>query len=189
MRRYDLMVCRNVVIYFDRLTQERLFAGVHDALVPGGILILGKVETLVGPGARPAGAGGCPRAHLSEAGVSAREIVVRVADMAVATADEVLVTVGLGSCVAIMLYDPEAKVGGLAHILLPSKALAAAVRQPGEVPPDGGARAAGADGGGWARARGGSRRGWPAGRACSRSWRRRARSRWASATSWPRARR
>ena len=51
--------------------------------------------------------------------MSAREIVVRVSDMAVATADEVLVTVGLGSCVAIMLYDPDARIGGLAHILLP----------------------------------------------------------------------
>jgi chemotaxis protein CheD len=56
--------------------------------------------------------------------VSAPEIVVRVADMAVASGEEVLVTVGLGSCVAIMLYDSDAKIGGLAHILLPSKALA-----------------------------------------------------------------
>ena len=47
--RYDLIACRNVVIYFDRATQERLFAGFHSALVPGGTLILGKVETLVGP--------------------------------------------------------------------------------------------------------------------------------------------
>jgi len=49
VRRFDLVVCRNVVIYFDRITQERLFVGFHDALVPGGTLILGKVETLVGP--------------------------------------------------------------------------------------------------------------------------------------------
>ncbi len=49
VRRYDMLVCRNVVIYFDRTTQERLFAGFHEALVPGGILVLGKVETLVGP--------------------------------------------------------------------------------------------------------------------------------------------
>lgn len=45
---YDLILCRNVVIYFDRLTQERLFAQFADALVPGGILVLGKVETLLG---------------------------------------------------------------------------------------------------------------------------------------------
>jgi chemotaxis methyl-accepting protein methylase len=46
---YHLVVCRNVVIYFDRATQERLFQRFFDALVPGGYLLLGKVETLFGP--------------------------------------------------------------------------------------------------------------------------------------------
>ena len=46
---YHLIVCRNVVIYFDRATQERLFAALADALASGGRLLLGKVETLVGP--------------------------------------------------------------------------------------------------------------------------------------------
>jgi chemotaxis protein CheD len=32
-------------------------------------------------------------------------------------------TVGLGSCVAIVLHDAAARVGGLAHVLLPSPAL------------------------------------------------------------------
>jgi chemotaxis protein CheD len=36
----------------------------------------------------------------------------------------VLVTLGLGSCVAILLHDREAGVGGLAHVLLPEPALA-----------------------------------------------------------------
>lgn len=51
------------------------------------------------------------------------EVRVRVADAAVAAAPDVLVTVGLGSCVAITLYDPVALLGGLAHILLPSEAM------------------------------------------------------------------
>ena len=46
---YDLIVCRNVVIYFERAAQERLFQVFVDALPPGGILLLGKVETLFGP--------------------------------------------------------------------------------------------------------------------------------------------
>jgi chemotaxis methyl-accepting protein methylase len=46
---YDLIVCRNVVIYFDRATQERLFEQFAGALAPGGLLVLGKVETLLGP--------------------------------------------------------------------------------------------------------------------------------------------
>jgi chemotaxis methyl-accepting protein methylase len=45
---YDLIFCRNVVIYFDRPMQERLFAQFAEALQPGGILVLGKVETLLG---------------------------------------------------------------------------------------------------------------------------------------------
>jgi chemotaxis protein CheD len=48
---------------------------------------------------------------------------VRVADLRVGANDDVLVTIGLGSCVAIMLHDATAKVGGLAHVLLPSQAL------------------------------------------------------------------
>jgi chemotaxis methyl-accepting protein methylase len=46
---YDLIACRNVVIYFDRGMQERLFDAFHAALRPGGHLVLGKVETLLGP--------------------------------------------------------------------------------------------------------------------------------------------
>lgn len=48
------------------------------------------------------------------------EVRVKVADFAVANGDTMLVTVGLGSCVAIVLHDAQAQVGGLAHVLLPS---------------------------------------------------------------------
>lgn len=43
-----LIFCRNVIIYFERAVQEDLFRRFHDALVPGGILVLGKVEALFG---------------------------------------------------------------------------------------------------------------------------------------------
>ena len=46
---YDLILCRNVVIYFDRAVQERLFMTFASGLAPGGVLVLGKVETLLGP--------------------------------------------------------------------------------------------------------------------------------------------
>jgi chemotaxis methyl-accepting protein methylase len=45
---FDLIVCRNVLIYFDRDTQERLFDAFFKALAPNGFLVLGKVETLLG---------------------------------------------------------------------------------------------------------------------------------------------
>jgi chemotaxis protein methyltransferase CheR len=48
-RGYQIILCRNVVIYFERPMQERLFQTFADALEPGGYLVLGKVETLFGP--------------------------------------------------------------------------------------------------------------------------------------------
>ena len=45
---FQAVCCRNVLIYFDRETQERLFEKFHQALAPNGFLILGKVETLLG---------------------------------------------------------------------------------------------------------------------------------------------
>ncbi len=45
---YHMVVCRNVLIYFDRPMQERLFQLFTDSLAPGGYLVLGKVESLFG---------------------------------------------------------------------------------------------------------------------------------------------
>ncbi len=48
------------------------------------------------------------------------QVVVDVADFAVAGGDSILVTLGLGSCVALALHDPATGIAGLAHILLPT---------------------------------------------------------------------
>lgn len=45
---FDLIVCRNVTIYFDRRSQEALLEQFHLALAPQGVLFQGKVETLTG---------------------------------------------------------------------------------------------------------------------------------------------
>jgi chemotaxis protein CheD len=66
--------------------------------------------------------------------MSARELLVRVADLRTGVADDVLLTIGLGSCVAILLHDAEARVGGLAHVLLPSPALTRADGNPAKFP-------------------------------------------------------
>jgi chemotaxis protein CheD len=52
---------------------------------------------------------------------------VRIAHHAVERGCGSLVTVGLGSCVAIVIYDTLSKVGGLAHVLLPEAANGAPV--------------------------------------------------------------
>lgn len=47
--------------------------------------------------------------------------VVLIGEMLVSNApDDVLVAFGLGSCVAVCLYDPMAQVGGMLHALLPA---------------------------------------------------------------------
>lgn len=43
-----LIFCRNVTIYFERDVQMALLERLRDALVPGGYMVLGKAETLLG---------------------------------------------------------------------------------------------------------------------------------------------
>jgi len=66
-------------------------------------------------------------------GGAARERRVKVADWA-AAAEGTIVTIGLGSCVAICLHDAVARVGALAHILLPSPAMSRDVENRAKFP-------------------------------------------------------
>jgi chemotaxis protein CheD len=59
---------------------------------------------------------------------------VRVADYAVRRGDQVIATIGLGSCVAIALYDADTRTGGLAHILLPSQSMSRETSNPAKFP-------------------------------------------------------
>jgi chemotaxis protein methyltransferase CheR len=45
---FDIIFCRNVMIYFDRPTQERLLTKLVDNLLVGRYLFLGHSETLLG---------------------------------------------------------------------------------------------------------------------------------------------
>lgn len=46
-------------------------------------------------------------------------IRVGMADLNICKAPDAITTLGLGSCVGIVLYDPRKKIAGLAHIMLP----------------------------------------------------------------------
>lgn len=46
---FDLILMRNVLIYFDRSTRASILDRCSQALKPGGILVLGGSETLPQP--------------------------------------------------------------------------------------------------------------------------------------------
>lgn len=55
------------------------------------------------------------------------DVVVGMADCQVSgSRDNVLVTYALGSCIAVAIHDPVARVGGLLHYMLPESSLAPA---------------------------------------------------------------
>lgn len=50
--------------------------------------------------------------------------IVNIADMKLSNnTDEVLITYSLGSCVAVVIYDPFLKCGGMIHIMLPDSTI------------------------------------------------------------------
>lgn len=59
-----------------------------------------------------------------------KEIKVGIADLNTANNPDRLITVGLGSCIGIALYDKTRGIGGLAHIMLPDSTLFNTVNNP-----------------------------------------------------------
>ena len=47
-------------------------------------------------------------------------ITVGMADYKTARSPDILLTAGLGSCIGICIQDPALKIGGMAHIMLPT---------------------------------------------------------------------
>jgi chemotaxis protein methyltransferase CheR len=45
---FDIILCRNVLIYFDKATQERVINKFCSHLKPGGLLFLGHSESIIG---------------------------------------------------------------------------------------------------------------------------------------------
>jgi len=139
---FDAILCRNVMIYFDKPTQDRLMAELIRLLVPGGVIAIGHSETVMMPelarenvigvyrlrGA-PANTPGKARGRtvapppLPNAAPKAapKELPRRriVLGQWCATKEPHTISTLLGSCVAACIYDPVARVGGMNHFMLP----------------------------------------------------------------------
>ncbi|MGB9133135.1 MAG: protein-glutamate O-methyltransferase CheR [Methanosarcina sp.] len=48
LNHFDIIICRNVMIYFKKEIQEQLQLNFHQALEKGGFFVIGKAETLLG---------------------------------------------------------------------------------------------------------------------------------------------
>jgi chemotaxis protein CheD len=67
------------------------------------------------------------------AGQSHRRLVIGIGEHAIGDADSTIVTHALGSCVAVCLWDPGVRIGGMLHFLLPESRVnpERAKKQPG----------------------------------------------------------
>jgi len=48
VRKFDIIFCRNVLIYFDRPTQRAIISKLNERLNPNGYLFLGHSESMLG---------------------------------------------------------------------------------------------------------------------------------------------
>ena len=124
---FDVIFCRNVTIYFDRPTQERLYERLAKHLTPGGYLIAGHSENLHWLDHLFAPVGNTVYRVRPEA--ASRYVAPRAAPVLATTRiqsggvfasrEPAIVTTLLGSCVSACLFDPVAGVGGMNHFMLP----------------------------------------------------------------------
>lgn len=125
-RRFDVVFCRNTLIYFDRETQRRVVGQLVHALVPGGLLFLGHSENLLAAGhdLEPVGmtAFRVPqtgeRAAPAHVSLPGRPIQTRIELGArFSTASPALLRATSDAAVCVVLRDAKAGVSGMAVLL------------------------------------------------------------------------
>ncbi|MBF0224869.1 MAG: hypothetical protein HQK76_05380 [Desulfobacterales bacterium] len=122
----DVIFCRNVLIYFDKQTQETILKKLCNNLSNGGYLFTGHSETLSGFN--------LPltpifqtiyKKHTSDSDQTfkkeRKKVYLHIGELYASRFPCVIRTV-LGSCVAVCLFDPKTRIGGMNHIFLPGKA-------------------------------------------------------------------
>lgn len=63
---------------------------------------------------------GTQSTHDGKPGAPGKTHMIGIGEQKIAQAPDKVTTLGLGSCVGLVLYDPIVKVGGMVHIMLPA---------------------------------------------------------------------
>jgi chemotaxis protein CheD len=116
----DVIFCRNVIIYFDRPTQQTLLNHLCQHLKPEGYLFMGHSEALTGMTLPLAPQG---NTIYRRTGISANApeipiITLNPGEMMVTDKPTVIRTV-LGSCVAVTMFNRSRGLSAICHALLP----------------------------------------------------------------------
>jgi chemotaxis protein methyltransferase CheR len=119
---FDVIFCRNVIIYFNRETQRRLLERFAKHLRPSGYLFLGHSENVHGitDQFEPIGATvyQLRRAEADTPSIARPTVAIMIGDVRTSVKPVTYRTV-LGSCIAACLFDPVLSIGGINHFLLP----------------------------------------------------------------------
>lgn len=120
----DIIFCRNVVIYFDRPTQERLFAKFCRQLAAGGYLFVGHSESLhqmdlpLAPIAPAIYRKTLPATQVPTNESVVPEVYLQPGEIHLSRSPVILKTV-LGSCVGVTFWSKRLGAGALCHGVLP----------------------------------------------------------------------
>jgi len=116
----DIIFCRNVIIYFDRITQQAILKRLCDHLKPGGYLFLGHPEALSGlylP-LTPVIHAVYQKTEMIAEEKKLSVITLNPAELHVSTTPVIVRTV-LGSCVAVTMFNRHRRIAAICHALLP----------------------------------------------------------------------
>jgi len=110
--RFDFIVCRNVLIYFDTPTVERVIKSLEGALRGTGTLLLGAADTLCGSAMRVAAAGAGQPANSIRGGAASQPLRQPLGreddllDQALAAADDGRATDALATVAKLLREQP-----------------------------------------------------------------------------------
>ena len=116
----DIIFCRNVIIYFNRETQEQVINRLYHHLAPGGYLFTGHSETLNGLSVplKAVAHTVYQKEHAVDLSTQLPVITLKPAELFISERPSIVRTV-LGSCVAVTMFDRQLGVSAICHALLP----------------------------------------------------------------------